>query len=320
MKKATMIWLIVAAALIVAGASVFVTAMSLIRWDFNMLSTVKYVTNEHIVDKEFTDIYIYTDVSKITFLPSSEDEVRVVSKEAENMQHTVAVNDGTLEIKLSDTRKWYDHITLFQLEIPVITVYIPAGKYGSLKILTSTGDISVQNQFEFASADIKGSTADVTYCAKTEGDIIIHCSTGDIKLKDISASNIDLKASTGKIELANVNTGDINIEVTTGKTVVTGVKCNNLTSTGDTGKIHLTDVVANGKFSIKRDTGDVTIEACDAAEVYIKTSTGDVKGTFLTNKVISAETSTGRLDYPKLTEGGKCEIKTSTGDIKIFIK
>ena len=321
MKKAALICFIVAAALIIVGTSMFVTAMSLVRWDFNMLSTAKYQTNEHVVENEFSDIYIYTDTAKIMFVPSANNEARVVCHEAENAKHTVEVNNGTLEIKFQDTRRWYDHITFFGSDAPTVTVYIPEGKYGSLKILTSTGDVSVHNQFDFKSADIKGSTAYVNYYAKTEGEVAISCSTGVITVEDISASSMELKVSTGKIELSNLNvSGDIGIEVSTGKAVVTGVTCNNFTSTGDTGKMNLTDVVSSGKISIKRSTGDVTLEACDAAEVYIKTSTGDVKATFLTSKIVVANTSTGRLDYPTLSEGGRCEITTSTGDVKVYIK
>ena len=61
-------------------------------------------------------------------------------------------------------------------------------------------------------------------------------------------------------------------------------------------------------------------DACDAAEILVETSTGDVEGTFLSDKIIFAETDTGRVNVPKGIVGGRCEIKTNTGDIKLEIQ
>ena len=60
-------------------------------------------------------------------------------------------------------------------------------------------------------------------------------------------------------------------------------------------------------------------DGCDAAEITVKTGTGDVTGTLLSDKVFLTETGTGRIDVPKSTVGGRCEINTDTGDIKIDI-
>lgn len=80
------------------------------------------------------------------------------------------------------------------------------------------------------------------------------------------------------------------------------------------------NVIATEKFSIERSTGDVTFDGADAAEIFVKTDTGDVKGSLLTDKVFITETDTGRVDVPKTTIGGRCEITTDTGDISIEIK
>ena len=80
------------------------------------------------------------------------------------------------------------------------------------------------------------------------------------------------------------------------------------------------NVVATGTISIKSDTGDVRFEGSDAIEISVKTDTGDVTGTLLSEKVFITETATGRVNVPKTTSGGKCEITTETGDINISIK
>ena len=96
--------------------------------------------------------------------------------------------------------------------------------------------------------------------------------------------------------------------------------CKNVVSNGNTGAISLKNVIAAEKFSIERSTGDVKFDGCDAAEIFVKTDTGDVTGSLLSNKIFVVEADTGSVDVPKTATGGKCEITTDTGDINISIK
>lgn len=80
------------------------------------------------------------------------------------------------------------------------------------------------------------------------------------------------------------------------------------------------NVNAAEKFSIQRTTGDVKFDGCDASEIDVKTNTGDVAGSLLSDKVFIAASDTGHVDVPQTVIGGKCEITTSTGDIRISIQ
>ncbi len=321
MKKATIVWLVVAAALVLVGVIVFVMVMSINNWELNALTTVKYETREYVIDEDFTDILIDTDTSHIMFVPSADGKCRVVVCENAKAKHNVSVVGDSLDIRLEDTRKWHDRIGIFQTEGPKITVYIPSGEYGNLKIKSSTGAVDLRNQFKFESSDITVSTGAVVYSASTSDKVRIHSTTGNVTVADITARDIDIKVSTGKVSLSNSTFADeVNITVSTGKAEVIGVKCKSLISEGDTGKLSMTNVIATDKFNIERDTGDVVLEACDAAEIYIETNTGDVEGSFLTDKVVFATTDTGKIEIPKTNTGGRCEVKTDTGDIEIEIK
>ena len=107
--------------------------------------------------------------------------------------------------------------------------------------------------------------------------------------------------------------------LSTGDTKVNGINCKNFNSNASTGDITLRGVVATGKFALKRSTGDIKFYGCDAADVNIQTDTGDIEGEFLSDKIFVTATSTGRIDVPSSMSGGKCEIKTNTGDIKVKI-
>ena len=84
-------------------------------------------------------------------------------------------------------------------------------------------------------------------------------------------------------------------------------------------RLFLKNAVAKESFFIKRTTGDVTLEKCDADEIDIKTDTGDVTGTLLSEKTFVVSTDTGNINVPDGTAEGKCEITTTTGDVKIKV-
>ena len=107
------------------------------------------------------------------------------------------------------------------------------------------------------------------------------------------------------------------ISVTTGDIRISETSAESLTVSVTTGDIELENVIVRNKLSVKGTTGDVTFNGCDAGEIFVKLTTGDVKGTLLSEKTFTADTTTGNIDVPKSASGGKCEIHTTTGDIKI---
>lgn len=279
MKKSTKIWLITATSLVALGCIMFSVAMTKIHWDFTKLSTVKYETNTYEVTDDFNSISMLTDTADILFVQSDDKICKVVCYEMSDMKHTTTVQNNTLTINVTDEREWYDHIGI-TLGSPKITVYLPKTEYDSLAIKEDTGDIEVPKDFKFGSIDIATSTGDITVSGVTcEGDLKINVSTGKVNLTDI--------------------------------------KCKSLISDGSTGDFSLKNVIATEKFSIERSTGDVKFDDCDATEIWVKTDTGDVTGNLLSEKIFITQTSTGDVLVPKSTNGGKCEITTSTGDIHI---
>lgn len=294
----TKIWLIAAAFLTVAGLIIFAGAISAADWSFDMLNTNKYETNTHEITDGFENISIETDTADITFLASDDGKCKVVCFEETNLKHTVSVTDGTLVIK-RPSKKWYEHIGI-NFKAPNITVYLPTAQYASLYIKESTGDVTVPKDFGFSTATVILSTGDVKFSANTE-------------------ELLKIKTSTGRISVSDIICGDVTLTVSTGKTEIKNVKCKNLLSEGNTGRITLESVIAEENISIERSTGDVKLDMCDAQEIDIETDTGDVEGTLLSEKIFFSETDTGRVDVPKSTVGGKCEVKTDTGDIKIGI-
>lgn len=316
MKK----WIITAVALVIVGAIVCFGATAAVHFDFEKLDSVQYETNTYAVKESFRGIAVTALEEKVFFKPAEDGKCTVVCFEEENRKHGVSVIDGTLTIKPVDNQEFPLHFGVYT-RIPEITVYLPESVYSDLRIETDTGDINIPADFSFESIMIKGDTSDVTCLACAKNGIGIALTTGDVSISDVAAGSIDLKTTTGGICAESVKCeGDVHLRVDTGKVKLQDMICRNLTSEGTTGDITLNNVIAADTFSIIRDTGNVEFSASDAATIFVQTGTGDVTGSLLTEKVFITETDTGKVEVPKSITGGRCEISTSTGDIRIEVR
>jgi len=215
----------------------------------------------------------------VQILPSEDGDCRVDCYLQETVETEVKVQSGTLRIRARDERAWYEHIG-FHFISAQITVYLPEDEYLKLDVNMSTGDVTVE--------DVSAETMEISV------------STGDITVTDGTFEEVDMKVSTGDIH-------------------VTDLKCSWFSSEGSTGDISLHQVIAGQGITIERNTGDVVFDSSDAPVIRVKTNTGDVTGTLLSGKRFITQTDTGSVDIPESTDGGKCEIETDTGDIRICI-
>ena len=319
MKKSVKIRLIIAACLLTFGIMMFAVVLSFVQWDFSVLDTGNYETNNYKITENFDSIALYTNTANIELLYSTSGECRVECFEEANQKHFCYTDGGTLNIKLNDNRKWYDCFG-FWFKNTKITVYLPKLEFNSLNIEQVTGDVKIPDGFIFKNIDIKSSTGDVTSSACASDKINMATSTGNIHLSNISAKSIKLSASTGNITLNKAEcAGELNANVSTGKIDFTDINCKSFSSSGSTGKVTLKNVLAKSNLYVRRSTGNIDFERCDAKELYLKTSTGNIKGTLNSEKVFITKSSTGSINVPKTVTGGKCEVQTSTGDIYIKI-
>lgn len=326
---------------ILAGTLIMLVSLVSCGFNFKKLDPSKTTTNEYTVSEAFENIHVVEDTADITLVPTEEQIVKVICKnEKENMKHNVTVNNGTLEITLTDERKWYNHVNPFSFEETEIMVYLPKGEYTALKIETDTSDVEIPADLKFNSIDISLSTGETEcYASATEfikinsstGDIEvenattsvleIEASTGDVEIDNVNADSISVKTSTGSIDASNLNVnGALRVNVSTGDVELCDVNCKSFTSGGNTGELSLTRFVTEGIINIERSTGDVTLNECDAGEIVILTDTGDVRATLLTEKIFITKTDTGKIRVPETMSGGKCKITTDTGNITVSIK
>ena len=316
----TGMWLITAFSLILLGGISFIFVMTVLKWDFEKLSLAEYRDADYTLSEGFENISVTVKNADVEFKPAFDGKTRVVCHEQQKMPHSVSVKSGTLVIGVKDSRSWYEHIG-FWFGSEKITVYIPEKEYGILSVKSDTGDIIIPAGFGFESMEITASTGDITNYAPVFGSMEITASMGNIHTENISAERIVLSVTTGRITASGINCeGGINVKVSTGKSELSDIMCESFRSDGNTGDIRLKNVIVQGKLEIERSTGNVSFDGCDAGSISVETDTGDVSGSFLSSKVFTAETDTGRINVPKNGNGGRCEIETDTGDIKITVK
>lgn len=292
--------MIVAAILILVGGIVFAFAMSAHGWDFSKLTTVEYESKTYVIEERIDNITIIADTADLIFKKSTDEKIKIVTYLPKDDKYTVEIPENTLTVKREGKFSWSEFIGI-NFKRAKITIYLPEGEYGSLNIKADTSDVNISDVFTFYTVYIKVSTGDVKFNASANEYLKIRSSTGDVSVKDITAGDIDIATSTGDIKLTNVVcSGTLKAEM----------------STGD---IELKNVIASEKFNIRSGTGDVEFERSDAAEIFVRTDTGDVEGTLLSEKIFIARSDTGDANVPSTTTGGKCEIITNTGDIKIKI-
>ena len=270
--------IILATILLILGMFICLVALAQCDFDFSKLTTSKFNTNTYQVVQDFDKISIDVNTTDIEFILSDDSLCSVECREAENIKHSVKVENKTLIIEVNDAREWYEHIGI-NFESERITVYLPKKEYTSLTILNNTGDIDIPKDFSFGKIKIEADTSDVNCSASLSKDISIKVSTGDVTLNGSRVENkIEVKTSTGDIKLTDIRCQDLDLE---------------------------------------SDTGDIKLDECDAGEISIETDTGDVFGSLISDKIFIVESDTGNIDVPKTVSGGICKITTDTGDIKI---
>lgn len=284
MKTAKKIWIIIAVCLIAVGAMISAWSLASTGFDFEGLATEKFISNEHNIIADFSNIKIDVNTSDIDFVRSETNECMVVAIDSEKVKHTVTVENDTLLIGIEDNREWYDYIGISFGEMS-LTIHLSKDSYNSLNIEADTSDITVPQDFVFGNAEIE-------------------TDTGDIKLLSSVSETLDISTDTGEIEIGEMDVRYFKC-----------VECKNIKIESDTGDIKLWRTMASDTITVQSDTGDVWFCVVEAPYVNVVTDTGDVEGDLYTAPKFITKTDTGTVKVPDARTDDIFEITTNTGDI-----
>lgn len=276
--------------------------------------------NRHEVSESFDGIRIETDTADIRLMPAEDGVCRVECLEYPKARHEVGVAGGELVVQIDDRRTLLDQAVV-SFESPHIYVYLPGDDYRSLVIDDHTGRITIDDPFEFDTLSITSTTGSVKLSGVRADRLDVSATTGGIELSRTEVGAAELSVSTGRVTVNDVDCrGELCVTATTGGVEIEDVSCGSFESNGTTGGISLRGVTAEGRMRITRRTGGVTFDGADAAAIDVETTTGSVRGSLLSGKTFTAETTTGEIDLPENTSAATCRIKTTTGGIKITVE
>lgn len=298
MKKRTIIAVIVAIALIIVGGSILAMGLSFAG---STAPPSVLTQQEVLIPESFHDVVIDTkdcDVSFVVYNGAADAKVLIV--EQENVSHSVVVEDGVLQIKMTDDRNWTDHVRVFniygQSEPMEMTVYLPNIRYETLRITTDVGGVKIPGVLAAQEILIRTAVGDVWMEAGPVDVLDCMVSTGDITVRGGEGKKMTLRTGTGKLDVRDTTAEELHLGISTGKTEVENVIAPIFTVNGGTGDVEVENVQAKEYLQVFATTGDIDISNSDAPTVNIETDTGDitVPAAWEFQRI---ETGTGQVKY-----------------------
>lgn len=311
------------------------------------------------VSQPFSSVSVDVWDTDVEIVPSQDGGVSVSHYDTEKVSYSILVTDGVLEIRRVDLRKWYERIQFFSFKTPTLTVALPKGEYQNLTAKVRSNALTVCEGIVFDRARATVTSGTIRYCADVKQTLIANVSSGRLSVTGITANEISGTVTSGRLEVENVTCGQMNLKATSGAcdvenitcdrlTLVTtsggcdveNVTCDYLTLEGTSGSVEaehivaseafslkhtsgtvaLTDVISRGDLLVKSTSGSIKLDRCDGGYISLQTTSGSVRGTVCSEKVFNATSTSGSVRVPSsVPNADLCEIKTSSGSIKISI-
>ncbi len=339
MSNGKKIMLIVAVIMLIVGLVISVVAIALVGFQFTRFNTEDYEEKVYELEENFSSLMVRDPDKDVRILPWNETYAKVICYDTKKVTHHVTVEEDTLKVTCNDWRNWFDLFGVWVNMDIETKIFLPEKEYRSLVVESSSGDLTVKDGLSFESAELRSSSGDIVFGADVTGRLFCKSSSGELTLSGVSFGELEAKSSSGDIKMvsltgdsvkASCSSGDISAEgLTVGDTEFhcnSGTICLSDSKTGalrlstSSGDIRLSDAVADGEACWESASGDIRFSASDASSLSIRTSSGSVRGEFLTPKLITAHSSSGNIRIPDPDrEGGACDIRTSSGDISVKI-
>ena len=315
--KKTAIYISVGA--ICLGILLSFIAMASMNFDFLQLNTINFESKTYTVEEDFTNISIIGAECDIELLPANNGKTTVECSESDKIHHEIKVENGTLTVKRTDDRQWYEHFGVYWAEMSV-TVYLPKSEYDKIYASALSGDIKIPNNFTFTEAEINNTSGDTEFFASVSGPLEIQSVSGDILISKISAENIKLQSTSGDIEIYEINANDdISLKTVSGEIEAQNINCQNLTAKSTSGEIEIERLIAKNRIETESVSGNIGLTNCDGENLKLSSTSGDIRGTLLSEKIFLTYTTSGNVNVPYSATGGTCEIKTTSGNIHFKI-
>lgn len=260
-----------------------------------------------------TEIAISYDDENVTFFRSENENLLIkeyMNQDKDSYHAKVTQDRGS--IKISEGEKPF-----FKGDfVRYIEVYLPASYEEALKVTTTDGEID----FSDMALNIKS--------------LRIDCTSGIVKLQEVTAADIHLSSTSGKMKLGTVKAEKIRIDTTKGSVACERIEGEvSYTSTsGDaeflsaagsgtfkannSGKLIVVYEEVTGNLSLynKNDAIELTLPSTLEFEFKATTKNGSVNTNFQENLAVKGKTTSGVIgNNPTVT----VKVETKNGDVEV---
>ena len=166
-------------------------------------------------------------------------------------------------------------------------------------------------------------TMDVTIPKDFAGTLDLHCTSGRIMLKDITAGSLKGNCTSGAIRGENVSIGnEAQLSCTSGSIKLDNFKAREITASDHSGIIRFENVTAEGSINAHNTSGGVHFEMLKAGgNIALKTTSGSIKGSIVGNESdysIMSKTTSGMNNLNNSRSGSRTlDVNATSGSIKI---
>ena len=127
-------------------------------------------------------------------------------------------------------------------------------------------------------------------------------------------------STSGNVRISGVKSADtLRANSVSGNIELTDVVCTDLTAGTTSGEVSLMNTVAGKAMSLESTSGEIELDRCDAQSLWLKTISGGISGTLLSEKQFVTKTTSGSVNVPDCSSGGRCEASTVSGNIEFKI-
>ena len=304
------------AALIVCAVLLIIAGISLILGATNLGKGRDGSVKEYtFANAGIRALELDTGAAAVDLRPAKDGICRVQCVESATLKYKVWLNEGTLHIEREPASRWF--FFRVSLKEDYVRVWLPEREYESLWVKTSSGGVSVPEDFCFRTAIISASSGGVGFAADVTDELNIQTSSGGVAVAGASPKELFIHASSGGVALSDMQPGNVTLSLSSGGLRLSDVHCSgDLSAEDSSGSIRFSDVIADGTMTLECTSGSIKLEDCDAAELRIQCVSGSVSGHLLTPKTYIARSVSGSVRVPPDSGGGICNVNTTSGSIR----
>ncbi len=154
------------------------------------------------------------------------------------------------------------------------------------------------------------------------GVLDLHCSSGGMALKGVSAGTIKVEASSGAVRGAGiVSAGSADVHTSSGSVSLTDTSCADLNISTSSGLVHMEGLRASGTVTTGTSSGGISLTGSEVLkDICISDHSGMIRFEHVTaGGSIDAGNTSGGIHFNMLRAGSNISFHSTSGSIKGLI-